>query len=89
MFAKEGKCSFANCKYSHHPSDIKAYLELEKHKDVLGGAFKKTWEKGKASANTNSYSQATAAGAKGTSPGVKPKYESILRGPGSVTRKTS
>ena len=87
MFAEEGKCTFANCKYSHHPSDIKAYLDLDKHKDVLGGAFKKTWEKGKSSSGNN-YSQATT-GAKGTSPGVKPKYESILWGPLTVTRKST
>ena len=73
--------------YSHLPSDIKAYLELKNHKEVLVGAFKKTGEKCKASANTNSNSQ-TSAGANGTSPGVKPKYKSILRGPGTVTRKT-
>ena len=88
LIAKEGKCSFANCKYTHHPSDIKAYLELEKHKNFLGGVVKKSWKKGKASARSNNYSQASA-GAKETSPGVKPKYESILRGPGTVTRKTS
>ena len=44
MFAIEGKWTFANSKYSHHPSDIKAYLILKKHMDILSGAFKKTWE---------------------------------------------
>ena len=87
MFAKEGKCTFPNCKYSHHPSDIKMYLELDKHKDFLGGVVRKAVDKSKSSTNNN-YSQATT-GAKGTSPGVKPKYGSILRGSGSVTRKTS
>ena len=88
QFLQYGKSLFANCKYSHHPSDIKVYLELEKRKDFLGGAFKKTWEKGKTSANNNNYKQA-AVGAKGTSPGVKPKYKPILREPGTVTCKTS
>ena len=87
MFAKEGKCTFPNCKYSHHPSDIKMYLELDKHKDFLGSVVKKAWDKTKSS-TSNNYSQATT-GAKGTSPGVKPKYGSILRGSGSVARKTS
>ena len=45
QFAREGECSFANCKYSHHPSDIKTYQELEKHKDILKGVFKKSYEK--------------------------------------------
>ena len=31
LLTKEGKCTFAYCKYSHHPSDIKAYLDLDKH----------------------------------------------------------
>ena len=78
MFAKEGKCTFTNCKYSHHPSDIKMYLELDKHKDFLVGVVKKAGDKVKYPSNNN-YSQATA-GAKGTSIGVKPKYGSILRG---------
>ena len=81
---KEGICSFTNCKYSHHPSDIKIYLELDKHKDFLGGVIKTSRDKAKTSVNI-SYSQATT-GAKGNSPGVKPNYGSILRASGSVTR---
>ena len=33
MFAKKGKCTLPICEYSHHPSDIKMYLKLEKYKD--------------------------------------------------------
>ena len=87
MFAKEGKRTFTNCKYSHHPTNVKAYLDLEKHKDVLSGAVNKLWEKGKSSSSSDSHSQAKTR-AKGTSQEVKPKYESILRGAGSVTGKT-
>ena len=59
-----------NCKYSHHPSYIKMYLELDKHKDFLGGVIRKAVEKSKSLTNNN-YGQATT-GAKGTAPGVKP-----------------
>ena len=62
-------------------------LDLDKHKDFLRGVIRKAVDKSKSSTNNN-YTQATT-GAKGTSPGAKPKYQSILRGSGSVTRKTS
>ena len=85
MFAR-GKCTFQNCKYSHDPSDVKAYLLLEKHSHAFEGAVKKYGDNGRA---TTSTFPRPSAGARGTSPGVKPTYTSILRGPGSAARKTS
>ena len=82
---KKGKCSFTNCKCSHHPSDNKMYLELDRHKDFLGGVVRKAVGESKSTTNNN-YSPATAE-AKGTSPGVKPKCGFILRGSRSVARK--
>ena len=63
------------------------YLELDKHKDYLIGVVRKSVDNFKSSTNNN-YSQAQT-GAKGTSLSVKPKYGSILRSSGSVSRKTS
>ena len=80
MFAR-GKCTFQNCKYSHDPSDVKKYLEAEKHKDLFEKYGKKVGDRAR--------DAKPAYGAKGTSPGVKPTYTSILRGPGSAARKTS
>ena len=82
IFAKESKSSFPKCMYSNNPIDIKAYSELKKDKDVLRGVFKKAWNNCKASANINNKNKAAVI-LKGTSTGVKPKYESILAGSGN------
>ena len=85
LFAK-GKCTFPNCKYSHDPSDVKLYLDLEKNKGVFDQYAKRTGDRGRVAAGGFTK---PVYGAKGTSPGVKPTYTSILRGPGSAARKTS
>ena len=85
-FAKDGKCPFPNCKYSHNSEDISGYQEVLKNKSVVGAIVKKEIEKVK---NASGTFAKPSSGAKGTSPGVKPSYTSILRGPGTVTRKST
>ena len=85
-FAKDGKCPFANCKYSHNADDIRAYQDLSRNKTVVGNILKNNTHKAKSVTSTF---PKPSSGAKGTSPGVKPTYTSILRGPGTVTRKST
>ena len=41
QYAREGECSLANCKYSHLPSNVKAYQKLGKQKAFLNRDFLK------------------------------------------------
>ena len=85
-FAKDGKCPFVNCKYSHNADDIRVYQEMLKNKSVVENILKNNIYKAKSVTSTFAK---PSSGAKGTSPGVKPSYTSILRGVGTVTRKST
>ena len=59
---------------------------MSKNKRMVETIIQKGFDKAKTATETF---PRPSSGAKGTSPGVKPSYTSILRGPGTVTRKST